>query len=276
MPFVERVVTSREEKAVFYIVMVSNHRDLTLYPTLKRPKGEFGNFGWRALSGIIGGCFILFWVTGCSHLSKERPGALKNQTSAELLSAKGTVHLLKSGQTDWQEVAIGALLMNGDLIQTDISGNAVICYPNGTTASIQAQTIFAVQRTGNNEMEILMPVETPASGNRSAGLSKEPGNANQEFTASSFERVKAEQLRPSLNLQRIVPFGRSLELIGQVEPGSSLTVNDETVDVGGNGSFKHFTKPFPKDAVRVHVVMKATNLAGRASILTTTHDFGSQ
>jgi hypothetical protein len=256
--------------------MASKYRDSTLHATLKRPKGAFGNLGWQALSRIIGGCFILSMITGCSNSPKAWPGGMKNQASAELLSAKGTVHLLKPGQTDWQEVAIGAPLMNGDLIQTDISGNAVIRYPNGTTASIQAQTIFAVQRTGNNEMEILMPVETLAPVNQSAGLPKEPDGVNQGSQVSVFEGVKVGQLRPSLNLQKIVPFGRSLELIGQVEPGSSLTVNEETVDVGGDGSFKHFTKPFPNYAERVHLVMKATNLAGRASILTTTHDFGSQ
>lgn len=226
------------------------------------------------LSGILGLCLILIWSTGCSRQPKEASGATQNPVSAELLSTKGTVFLLKSGQLHWQEVPIGAPLMSGDLIQTDISGKAVIRYPNGTTASIQAQTIFAVQRTGNNEMEILMPVETPAIGNQSAGISKEPSFKDQASRSSSFKRAKAGQLRPSLGLQRIIPFGRSLELIGRVEPGSSLIVNEETVEVGGDGSFKHFTNPFPKSSEKVQLVMKATNLAGRTSMLTATHDFG--
>lgn len=256
--------------------MANNHKDSSHHAALKQSKGQFWNAGGRVLSGIIGICFIFYLSTGCSNSYKEKPADLKKQASAELLSANGTVHLLKSGQTSWQEVAIGAPLTNGDLIQTDIAGNAVIRYPNGTTASIQAKTIFAVQRTGNNEMEILMPVEMPASGERSAGISKDPASTNPESSASSFAGVKAGQLRPSLNLRQIIPFGRSLELIGQVEPGSSLTVNGEAVEVEGDGSFKHFTNPFPKSAEKVHLVMKATNLAGRASVLTATHNFGSR
>lgn len=253
--------------------MTSNQNDSIHHVALKRRKSTFRGLG---RCGIVSICLILYLSTGCSKSSKEKPGASQNQTFAELLSAKGTVLLLKSGQTNWQEVPMGAPLMNGDLIQTDISGNAVIRYPNGTTASIQAKTIFAVQRTGNNEMEILMPVETHAGGDQLAGISTEPSIANQASPGSSFERAKAGQLRPSLNLRRIIPFGKSLELIGQVEPGSSLTVNNETVEVGGDGSFKHFTNPFPKSADKVYLVLKATNLAGRDSILTATHDFGSQ
>ena len=256
--------------------MASNRRELINHATVNQPKGEFGTPGWRVWSWIIGVCFIVYLSTGCSHSSKEKPGALTKQASAELFSANGKVHLLKFGQTDWHEVAIGTPLMNGDLIQTDISGNAVVRYPNGTTASIQAKTIFAVQRTGNNEMEILMPVEMPPSNDQSAGIPKEPDGATPESRESSFAKIKAGQLRPSLNLKQIIPFGRSLELIGQVEPGSSLTVNEETVEVEGDGSFKHFTNPFPKSAEKVQLVMKATNLAGRASILTATHHFGSQ
>lgn len=253
--------------------MASKHSDSTHHAAFKRRKSKFWTLGW---GGIVGICLVLYLSTGSSKLSREKPNASQNQSFAELLSAKGTVLLLKTGQMNWQEVPIGALLMNGDLIQTGISGNAVIRYPNGTTASIQAQTIFAVQRTGNNEMEILMPVEMPASGARSTGILKEPHTDNQASKELWFERAKAGQLRPSLNLQRMVPFGRSLELIGQVEPGSSLTVNGEAVEVGGDGSFKHFTNLFPKSAERVYLVMKATNLAGRDSILTATHDFGPQ
>lgn len=255
------------------MAMANNYNDFTHHVALKRQKSKFGALG---KGGIVGICLILCLSAGCSRQSKEKPGASQNQSLAELLSAKGTVFLLKAGQSNWQEVPVGAPLMNGDLIQTDISGNAVIRYPNGTTASIQAQTIFAVQRTGNNEMEILMPIEMPAMGDHSTGISNEPSMANRSSQGSSFAGAKAGQLRPTLNLQRIIPFGRSLELIGQVEPGSSLTVNNETVEVGGDGSFKHFTNPFPNSAEKVYLRMKATNLAGRDSILTATHDFGSQ
>jgi hypothetical protein len=53
-------------------------------------------------------------------------------------------------------------------------------------------------------------------------------------------------------------------------------VNSEIVDVAGDGSFKHFTNPFPVSARKVYLVMRVADLAGRTRIVTTTHDFGPQ
>ena len=79
--------------------------------------------------------------------------------------------------------------------------------------------------------------------------------------------------QPFLELQKIIPFGRSLELIGRVEAGSRLVVNDEFIEVSGDGSFKHFTKLFPISSERVRLVLRATDLAGRTRTLTAYHDF---
>jgi hypothetical protein len=84
----------------------------------------------------------------------------------------------------------------------------------------------------------------------------------------------ATEVQPHLELQKIIPFGRSLEIIGRVEAGSRLAVNNETVEVSGDGSFKHFTKPFTSGN-RIRLEIKATDLAGRTRILTVFHDFGS-
>jgi hypothetical protein len=84
---------------------------------------------------------------------------------------------------------------------------------------------------------------------------------------------KPEDPRPFLELNRIIPFGMSLELIGRVEPGSRLTVNEETVAVAADGSYKHFTNPFPASSRKVRLVVKATDLAGRTSVLTAVHNF---
>jgi hypothetical protein len=80
-------------------------------------------------------------------------------------------------------------------------------------------------------------------------------------------------LKPSLKLQRIIRFGRSLELVGEVEAGSQLQVNDERVDVHGDGSFKHFTKPFPASIQNAELVFTATNLAGKSTVFITYYIF---
>jgi hypothetical protein len=55
-----------------------------------------------------------------------------------------------------------------------------------------------------------------------------------------------------------------------------LTVNKESVDVAGDGSFKHFTNPFPAASRQVRLVMKVANLAGHTRVIAFTHDFGLQ
>jgi hypothetical protein len=96
------------------------------------------------------------------------------------------------------------------------------------------------------------------------------------FSSDKFKSKEkpATEAQPHLELQKIIPFGRSLEIIGRVEAGSRLAVNNETVEVSGDGSFKHFTKPFTSGN-RIRLEIKATDLAGRTRILTAFHDFGS-
>jgi hypothetical protein len=79
---------------------------------------------------------------------------------------------------------------------------------------------------------------------------------------------------PVIELLKIVSFGRSLELVGRVDPGCSLTVNGETIDVEGDGSFKHFTKPFSGSDRRVLLTLQAKDLLGRVSRKSYKHEFG--
>jgi hypothetical protein len=89
------------------------------------------------------------------------------------------------------------------------------------------------------------------------------------------ERQKTPSARPYLEIDKIVSFGRSVELKGRVEAGSKLSVNNENIEVSGDGSFKHFTKRFPASSSRICLEIQATDLAGRTRILTAFHDFSS-
>ena len=94
-------------------------------------------------------------------------------------------------------------------------------------------------------------------------------------TKPQHEKNKGAETRPFLELKKITPFGRSLEIIGRVEAGSKLVVDNEPVEVSGDGSFKHFTQLFPASIDRAGLVLKATDLAGRTRTLTAYHDFRS-
>jgi hypothetical protein len=78
---------------------------------------------------------------------------------------------------------------------------------------------------------------------------------------------------PYLELQTIVPYGRILELIGRVEAGSNLMINNESVNVSGDGVFKHFTKQFPVSNGRVRLELVVKDLAGRTRTMMAFHDF---
>jgi hypothetical protein len=78
---------------------------------------------------------------------------------------------------------------------------------------------------------------------------------------------------PYLELQKIVPYGRILELIGRIEAGSKLLIDNERVSVSGDGVFKHFTKQFPVSNDRVRLELVVTDLSGRSRTITAFHDF---
>jgi hypothetical protein len=194
--------------------------------------------------------------------------AQQSQSSAELISAAGTVLILKPGSAEWQEVKTGAYLTEGDLIRTDGSGNVSLRYLDGTFVSIPEQTTLVVQYAGSGIMEIVKPPKAPP-----VGAQGPAGQLPATPPEATGGLVAGKAVRPSIILERIIPYGKSLELIGRVEAGSRLTVNDEKVDVEGDGLFKHFTKPFPQTDDEITLIFKAADLAGRTNILTVTYDF---
>lgn len=209
-------------------------------------------------------CLVPYFGTHYSTGAKARPVPAVKQvkaSAAELISVTGMILVRKPGRTEWTEVKKGASLMDGDEIQTDDSGMADIRYSNGTIVSIQAKTIFTVQSVENGQMEISAPLPEGI-----VATTVEAGNGLNGA-------AKTGDLQPSIVLQRIIPFGKSLELIGHVEAGSRLVVNGENIEVTGDGSFKHFTNPFSASAGKVYLVMKVTNLAGRTRTLAATYDF---
>jgi hypothetical protein len=164
------------------------------------------------------------------------------------------------GKPGWREIIAGEGLLEGDLVRTDSSGGAVIRYKGGATVSIPRDTVFTVHGRESNQMEISVSPSTESI--PPLLLAGERGNP-----------AVATQNVPFIELDQIIQFGRSLELIGKIEAGSSLTVNDEMVEVAGDGSFKHFTRPFPSWAGTVTLHLKVRDLAGRTHVWTASHNF---
>ncbi len=227
--------------------------------------------------GIILGALVLLSLL---FLFKSQDGKAKSaatpakEHAAELVSATGKVFVGKSGQTGWNPATVGERLMEGDRVQTDHAGEASIRYDNGATVTIQARTIFTVRNSGDGSMEISVP--TPETDATALASSSGPVAVPEDEVPSDIKpgtANSAKESRPFIRLDRIVGFGRSLELIGSVEAGSTLTANGESVEVAGNGSFKHFTRQFPASAGRVRILLEVADLAGRTRKITTTYDF---
>jgi hypothetical protein len=178
---------------------------------------------------------------------------------AELVSASGMILVQTPGNPEWREISAGARFMEGALIRTDSSGEAGIRYKNGRVVSIPSNTVMKVRKSADNELEI-----TPAPDAAMPPLQLLDENGMPE---------KGSGKGPFIELQQIIPFGKSLELIGRVETGSSLLVNDEIVEVTGEGKFKHFTRPFPASSDVVRLNLRVTDLAGRSRTYSATHDF---
>ncbi|MBI1746658.1 MAG: FecR domain-containing protein [Acidobacteria bacterium] len=47
-----------------------------------------------------------------------------------------------------------------------------------------------------------------------------------------------------LKVNKIIPFGHYFQVVGKTDPGVMVYINDEVVEVKGDGSFKHFTRPY--------------------------------
>jgi hypothetical protein len=208
--------------------------------------------------GIVLISFIVFF--GLKSFKAKTP-APAQPVVAELASARGMILVQDPGRTEWREVKVGDHLIEGDLVRTDSSGEAGIRYKSGTSVCIPANTVFTVRSAVRDEIEV--------SQNPSASLPP-------LLLAGKKGAVGAAKDRPMIELEQIIPFGRSLELIGRVEAGSNLVINNEIVEVTGNGFFKHFTSPFPASATKVQLTLRVTDLAGRICTWTAYPDFGPQ
>ena len=256
--------------------MHTSHNDLSLQSAGKKPNWNLVVAGVVTITVIALVCLLIY---SAYNQPRANPAEVRAKDSiAELVSATGMVLVGKPGRTEWNQITVGTRLIAGDLIQTDQSGTASIQYENGTTIDIQANTIFAVQSPGEGRMDITLPhqeanpssvTSTPGQKNSSEAVA----SAGEGIEPPAFGKANGSELRPYMKLDRIIQYGRSLELIGKVEAGSHLSVNDESVDISGDGSFKHFTKPFPVSAQKVSLVMKVTDLAGRSRVETAAHDF---
>jgi hypothetical protein len=248
----------------YYLVrlvqMFSGNTGSTRRPFIKGRTRSLLTAGALILSAIVLVCSVALLISNKSP--KRTPVPKEAGFVAELIKARGMVLVQNSGKSEWWEAKAGARLMEGDLIRTENSGEADIRYKNGNTISIFEKTVFTVRSRGDNRMEISMA----PGGSRTA-----PVLVAEESSAAG---ARKDGSKPFIKLKKIVPYGRSLELIGQIEPGDRLVINDEMVEVTGDGSFKHFTNPFPGSDNLAQLNMKVTDLAGRSWYWTATFDFG--
>jgi hypothetical protein len=251
-----------------------SYRISSIFTPKRSRKRRFFAAGLLIVAVAALSCLLFFTESWRSKLKEVELSA--KDPVAELVSMTGVVLTGKPGWTEWRQVSQGARLMEGDLIKTDQFANALVRYADGTTVSIKEKTIFTVRNDGNGIMDVSAPPQEADHSSNPSGPEEQSqaGSAGEpENGIPASNQANNRDNRPFMKLERIIAFGRSLELIGVVEAGSHLIVNDEIVEIGGDGAFKHFTKPFPVSAQKVRLIMKVSDLAGRTRAETVDYDF---
>jgi hypothetical protein len=194
---------------------------------------------------------------------------------AEIESAGGDVQVRQRASAVWNAASAPMPLAEGDLVRTGRSGSARIKFSGGEEVTVPAETFFSLRAPARAVVRLATvapqaagkasnpPSPAPAAGGNPAD-SPPPQPAAPENPTPSAARAD-----PALVVEKVVGFGRTLEIFGRIDPGSSLTINGELVPTAGDGSFKHFTKEFP-DAGDVQLVFRVKDLAGRVRTLTRT------
>ncbi len=251
------------------------------YPMFAGFREKTAGSGRLVAGGMVLAVTTLVIILAYPHIRRFLPGPAPQPMAtrmgvAQLEATEGDVRIRRRNEISWEAAAKGVQLSEGDLIQTGRSAKAQVRYLSGLSILVPAESIFAFR---GSELPPIREEAGPASG--AAALAPraanpvqkgEPPLAGSSRTAAQAQAEEQEKRRltdtpPKLELQKIVRFGKSLELIGRVDPGTSLTVNDESVEVAGDGSFKHFTRPFTTR--KAQLVLKAIDLAGRVRLLTT-------
>ena len=229
---------------------------------------------------LLGGMSYVGWIALWSpqHAEPDSTG----EGVAEIENVTGKVSVRLRSNTSWAKGAEGMKLYAGDLIQTGSSGVVQLRFPRGASISVPSDTMFSVRHVEERTGKSLPPLSLSS---RPVSLSAEnptPPPAPEKKPLPDAPTKVAEPIKqavtqvktvplpePTLELDRIVPFGRSLQLVGRVDPGNKLVVNNEVVQVESDGSFKHFTKQFATSGT-VQLVLKTTDLAGRVRTVTRT------
>ena len=70
-----------------------------------------------------------------------------------------------------------------------------------------------------------------------------------------------------LVVEKYIQHGKVIEVVGRTEPGATLLINNQPVfNVAANGSFKHFTPPFPSAGPN-QITITAQNSGGKVATL---------
>ncbi|MBI4445376.1 MAG: FecR domain-containing protein [Acidobacteria bacterium] len=97
---------------------------------------------------------------------------------------------------------------------------------------------------------------------QSVGADGVTSKSNQVFKFA----VDSQSSRPRRNVEirvqidKVIKIGDIYEVIGRTDPGISLEINGEFVQVEGNGNFKHFTSPAASRGDQLHI--RAKDLSG--------------
>ena len=90
------------------------------------------------------------------------------------------------------------------------------------------------------------------------------GGESQRSTPNRFNLVEQAEAgnKAFLEITRTILHGRTVEIVGRTEPGSTVIINNEQVfNIAPDGTFRHFTSPLPKSGAN-QLTITAQNSKG--------------
>jgi hypothetical protein len=90
------------------------------------------------------------------------------------------------------------------------------------------------------------------------------GGESQQSTPNRFNLVAQAEAgnKAFLEITRTILHGRTVEIVGRTEPGSTVIINNEQVfNIAPDGTFRHFTSPLPKSGAN-QLTVTAQNSKG--------------
>ena len=234
------------------------------------------------LGGLLLGGLALACFAAYPYLQRLASPALAESDTrprlAGLESIAGEVSVRQHDSAAWKAASASFPLAEGDMVRTGRSGSARIKFTSGETVTVPPETIFSLRPRSGGPVQLATAATAPAAKKGAPAPAADAAPAAETSTAPqptaprpvvATQAPRPAPAEPTLVIGNLAWFGNTLQVVGRIDPGNTLMINDERVETAPDGAFKHLTAPYSPDEGSPRVVVLTTkDLAGRVKTIT--------